>query len=71
MIRDHLAQDFLGSPLPFAKEYYLHYPKVALGAWPPGFHFTEAIWMLLFSPSRCNMPPNRVSGYVSHCVGRY
>ena len=36
----------------FAEGYYLHYPKVALGHWPPVFYMVQAIWMLLLPPSR-------------------
>lgn len=52
MVRDYLATDAPHNPLQFAKSYYLHYPKVAIGHWPPGFHFSEALWMLLFGRTR-------------------
>ncbi len=52
MIRDYVAGGLHGSPLQFAKDYYLHYPKVALGAWPPFFYIIESMWMLVFSASR-------------------
>ena len=41
----------LASPVAYAERYYLHYPKVAFGIWPPLFHFTAASWMLLFGAS--------------------
>src|SRR5215471_5652765 len=37
MLRDIVAQRQLTSLQQFAENYYLHYPKVALGHWPPFF----------------------------------
>jgi len=36
----------------WATQYYLHYPKVAIGHWPPGYHLLCAFWWLLTGPSR-------------------
>jgi hypothetical protein len=36
----------------WAGQYYLHYPKVAIGRWPPGYHLVCALWWLLAGPSR-------------------
>ena len=55
MIRDYVANGFPGWPMDFAKNYYLHYPKVALGVWPPFFYVVEATWMLIFSPFRASV----------------
>jgi|GEM_PF-1336854 len=33
-------------------EFYQHYPKVALGVWPPGFYAVQSAWMFLFGASR-------------------
>ncbi|MGA2132399.1 MAG: glycosyltransferase family 39 protein [Bryobacteraceae bacterium] len=55
MIRDYLVSGGSGSPLAYAEQYYAHYPKVALGMWPPLFHLTEAIWTLIFSPSKASV----------------
>jgi hypothetical protein len=41
-----------GNPMQWAGQYYLHYPKVAIGHWPPGYPFTEAVWSLVFGSSR-------------------
>ena len=35
--------------------YYDHYPKVALGNWPPGFYAIQALWTLTFSVSRTSV----------------
>jgi hypothetical protein len=47
MIRDYLTSGFHASPMAFAVDFYSHYPKVALGIWPPFFHLVEAGWMLV------------------------
>ena len=36
----------------WAAQYYIHYPKVAVGKWPPGYHIAEALWSLPFGSSR-------------------
>ena len=35
MIRDYLTGGIPEHPMKFARNYYDHYPKVALGNWPP------------------------------------
>ena len=52
MVRDYIASLNLKSPIKFAEDYYIHYPKVAIGHWPPFFYIVQTIWTLLFSPSR-------------------
>lgn len=52
MIRDYIADGIPGHPMRFAENYYDHYPKVALGNWPPFFYLIQAAWTLPFSPSR-------------------
>ncbi|MGE0392293.1 MAG: ArnT family glycosyltransferase, partial [Vicinamibacterales bacterium] len=47
LIRDYVSQGLPASPLAYAENYYLHYPKVAFGMWPPVFHTTAAAWMLI------------------------
>jgi hypothetical protein len=37
MVRDFLAGLDFRHPWQFAQQYYFHYPKVAIGVWPPGF----------------------------------
>jgi 4-amino-4-deoxy-L-arabinose transferase-like glycosyltransferase len=55
MIHDYLKTGIGTSPLHFAENYYLHYPKVALGIWPPLFHSTAALWMLLFTRTHTSL----------------
>ena len=48
MIRDYLAGGFLteAHPMRYAEAYYDHFPRVALGHYPPGFYLTEALFFL-------------------------
>ncbi len=55
LVRDYLVHDFPHKPLPFAEAYYVHYPKVAIGHWPPLFYAGEAGWMLVFGRNRAAM----------------
>lgn len=52
MVRDYLTTGFGKNPMRFAENYYVHYPQVALGHWPPVFYGVQAIWMLAVPPSR-------------------
>lgn len=55
MIRDYIADGIPQHPMRFAEAYYDHYPKVALGNWPPFFYIIQAAWTLPFSPSRASV----------------
>ncbi len=55
MFRDYLTQLPFISPIRYAEIYYVHYPKVAIGHWPPFFYMVQAAWGLLFPPSRVSM----------------
>jgi hypothetical protein len=48
----YLSKPPLGPPLPFAADYYVHYPKVAIGHWPPVFPAIQGLWYLAFGVSR-------------------
>lgn len=52
LVRDYLTGGLGQNPLTFARSYYVHFPKVAIGHWPPLFHATEALWMLVFGRSK-------------------
>lgn len=52
MLRDFLPQAGAGHPMQFAQSYYLHYPKVAIGNWPPLMYAVAGVWFLLFGASR-------------------
>jgi 4-amino-4-deoxy-L-arabinose transferase-like glycosyltransferase len=39
----------------YAEQYYLRYPKVAIGHWPPAFYIAQAAWTLGLGPSRVSV----------------
>jgi hypothetical protein len=51
MVRDYLVTGWPQGPIAFGANYYLHYPKVALGHWPPLFYVLQSLWMLPFGDS--------------------
>jgi hypothetical protein len=56
MVRDYIAGGVASSPpTQFAVDYYLHYPKVALGHYPPFLYVVQAAWMLVFPISRASL----------------
>lgn len=55
MIRDYVVTGHFAHPWAYAQYYYAHYPKLALGMWPPLFHLTEALWTLVLSPSKVSV----------------
>jgi len=52
MVYDYLAALPRENPIVWAGQYYLHYPKVAIGHWPPGYHLMEGVWWIFLGPSR-------------------
>jgi dolichyl-phosphate-mannose-protein mannosyltransferase len=52
MVRDFLAGLDFHHPWHFAQQYYLHYPRVGIGHWPPIFHGTLGTWFIIFGVSR-------------------
>jgi hypothetical protein len=52
ILHDYLAELPRENPIAWAGQYYLHYPKVAIGHWPPLYHAMEALWWLVLGPSR-------------------
>jgi hypothetical protein len=55
MMHDYLVGLDWGQPLRFAENYYRHYPKVALGHWPPFFYLVQAAWTIPFGTSRVSV----------------
>lgn len=53
-VHDYLTTWPPADPIPWAVDYYLHYPKVAIGHWPPGYYLLLAIWWLVFPPGRAS-----------------
>jgi hypothetical protein len=46
MMRDYAVSGFHTRPFAYAEQYYLHYPKFAIGMFPPFFHILLAGWLL-------------------------
>jgi hypothetical protein len=55
MVHDYLVARHRQAPVLFAESYYIHYPKVAIGHWPPVLYVLEALWTLLFPSSRFSL----------------
>jgi 4-amino-4-deoxy-L-arabinose transferase-like glycosyltransferase len=55
MVHDYMTSWSFGSPIDYAENYYIHYPKVTLGHWPPVFYIIQALWGMLFSPTRTSI----------------
>ena len=55
MVRQYITAPHPGAPVPFAQDYYAHYPKVAFGHWPPLLYVLQALWMMLFSSGRASV----------------
>lgn len=52
VMRDYMLHGLLKPPLAFARDYYTHYPMLALGHWPPVFYVAQALWMIVFPATR-------------------
>src|SRR3954449_13247727 len=52
MVHDYAFRLGWPAPMPFAENYYLHYPQVALGHWPPFFYVLQALWACVFGVGR-------------------
>jgi Dolichyl-phosphate-mannose-protein mannosyltransferase len=52
MVHDYLSMKIPESPIRYAERYYAHYPKVAIGIWPPLMYVIAGLWMFLFGVSR-------------------
>src|ERR1017187_5899438 len=48
MAYEYLKSAFGSNPLAFAGSFYVRFPKVALGHWPPVYYAVQAAWYFLF-----------------------
>ncbi|HEX8202484.1 MAG TPA: glycosyltransferase family 39 protein [Isosphaeraceae bacterium] len=55
MVRDYFLSPPWQNPVRYAERYYVHYPKVAIGHWPPLFYVVQACWTIPFGPSRTSV----------------
>lgn len=63
MVRDYLVGALGSEPVRYALEYYSHYPKVAIGNWPPVFYLLQGVWMAVL-PAR----PESVLVLIAACA---
>lgn len=61
LVRDYLVSGFSQPPMRYAESYYVHYPKAALGHWPPVYYALQAGWNVVF-------PAGRTSILVCHAL---
>jgi len=52
MVRDYFAAGLPHGAMRFAEDFYVHYPKMALGHWPPAAYIVFGTWMLVFGAGR-------------------
>lgn len=52
MVHDYIKDGDWSNPMEYAENYYMHYPKVAIGHWPPVLYAALGIWFLIFGVSR-------------------
>lgn len=55
LVRDYLAAGMPEGPMRYAREYYAHYPKVAIGNWPPLFYLLQGVWTLIFPAAMASL----------------
>lgn len=55
LIANYVSDGLGQPPLAFAKTFFLHFPKVSIGHWPPFFYLLEAGWMLIVSQSKTSV----------------
>jgi hypothetical protein len=53
--RQYLLHGLTHGPIAFFRNYYLHYPKVAIGHWPPLLYMAEGAAMLATQPSKYSL----------------
>src|ERR1017187_9752063 len=51
MAHEYLKSALGSNPLAFAESFYVRFPKVALGQWPPVYYGIQAVWYFLFPTS--------------------
>jgi len=48
MVHDYLRYALGSNPLAFAQSFYVRFPKVAMGQWPPVYFAVQAAWYMVF-----------------------
>ena len=65
MVHDYVADKLPGSPIAYATRYYIHYPKVGIGHWPPLYYLVEAAGFFFDGPEH----PHRAVSRSRLCRG--
>ena len=55
LFHDYIGAGLPAKPMGYAENYYLHYPKIALGHWPPMFYVVQTLWTVPFGISRVSV----------------
>src|SRR5581483_1652716 len=55
MVRDYFAAGFPRGIMRFGEDFYIHYPKMAMGHWPPVAYIVLGTWMLIVGPGRTSV----------------
>jgi hypothetical protein len=50
LVHDYVADGLPGTPLHYALQYYVHYPRVTIGHWPPFFYLVQASLYFITGP---------------------
>jgi 4-amino-4-deoxy-L-arabinose transferase-like glycosyltransferase len=51
LVHDYITDGFPGSPLNYALQYNVHYPRVTIGHWPPLYYVVQAAFYFMTGPS--------------------
>lgn len=52
LVAQYLERPWPASPMAFAENYYLHYPRFAIGHWPPVLYLLEGAWFSFLGGTR-------------------
>ena len=55
MVRNYFAAGLPRGAIQFAEDFYIHYPKMAMGHWPPAAYVLFGVWMLIFGAGRTSV----------------
>jgi hypothetical protein len=55
LLHDYILHGVPENPMTYATRYYEHYPRIALGHWPPVFYIVQAVWTIPFGVSRTSL----------------
>jgi 4-amino-4-deoxy-L-arabinose transferase-like glycosyltransferase len=50
-VADYLSHHFGGNPMGAATEFYIHYPKISIGHWPPAYYGMLGLLFLVLPPT--------------------